>query len=175
MKAAEPDDQEVKQMTDKEEIILKITKLIQPLLEAQGVELVELQYSRPRRGRGTLRLFLDQPGGITLAVLSRLSRVVSELLDVHDLIQGAFTLEVSSPGATRALKKPEDYRRYTGRLVRITTRSLWEGRQVHRGILQGLEDETVCLQEEGKVTRIPLGEIAKARLDLEIKNTGKEG
>ena len=46
---------------------------------------------------------------------------------------------------------------------------------MHRGILQGLEDETVCLQEEEKVTRIPLGEIAKARLDLEIKNTGKEG
>ncbi|MCL4502354.1 MAG: ribosome maturation factor RimP [Deltaproteobacteria bacterium] len=162
-------------MPDKDETITRVTELVQPLLTAQGVELVELQYSQPRRGKGTLRLFLDQPGGITLEVLSRLSRVVSELLDVHDLIPGPFTLELSSPGATRALKKPEDYRRYTGRLVRITTRTPWEGRQVHRGILQGLEEETVCLQEEGKAKLIPLKEIAKARLDLEIKNSGKEG
>lgn len=162
-------------MSDRDETIARVTELVQPLLSAQGVELVELQYSRPRRGRGTLRLFLDQPGGVTLEVLTRISRVVGELLEVHDLIQGSYTLEVSSPGATRALKKPEDYRRYIGRLVRLTTRTPWEGRQVHRGILQGLEDETVCLQEGEKATRIPLGEIAKARLDLEIKNTGKEG
>ncbi len=73
------------------------------------------------------------------------------------------------------MKQPEDYRRYAGRLVRITTRTPWEGRQVHRGILQGLEDETVCLQEGETAIHIPLAEIAKARLDLDIKNSGKEG
>lgn len=161
-------------MMDKEETIIKIKDLIQPLLESQGVELVELQYARPRRGRATLRLFLEQPCGITLEILSRLSRVVSELLDVHDLIPGSYNLEVSSPGLTRPLKKPEDYRRYTGRLVRLTTRSPWEGRQVHRGILQGLEEEVVYLQEEEKIVRIPLQEIARARLDLETKNSPKE-
>ncbi len=162
-------------MLEKEELIARVTELIQPLLEAQGLELVDLEYHRPRRGRGILRLFLDQPGGVTLEVLTRINRVVGELLDVHDLIPGSYTLEVSSPGLTRALKKPEDYRRYTGRLVRITTRSPWEGRQVHRGILQGLEGEEVCLQAGEGATRIPLKEIAKARLDLDIKNIGKEG
>jgi ribosome maturation factor RimP len=162
-------------MSEHEEVIARLTELMQPLLEAQGVELVDLQYNRPRRGRGTLRLFLDQPGGVTLEVLTRISRVVSELLDVHDLIPGAFTLEVSSPGATRALKKPDDYRRYAGRLVRLTTRAPWEGRQVHRGILQGLENDEVCLLAGEAATRIPLKEIAKARLDLDIKNIGKEG
>jgi len=162
-------------MSDRDALIARVTELIQPLLEAQEVELVELQYSRPRRGRGTLRLFLDQPGGITLEVLSRFSRVVSELLDVHDLIPGPFTLEVSSPGATRALKTPEDYRRYTGRLVRLTTRAPWEGRQVHRGILLGLAEDEVRLQVGANVTVIPRREIAKARLDLESKNSGKEG
>ena len=162
-------------MADREEVITRVTELIQPLLEAQGVELVELQYARPKRGRGTLRLFLDQPGGITIEVLTRINRVVGQLLEVHDLIPGSYTLEVSSPGATRALKKPEDYRRYAGRLVRLITRTPWEGRQVHRGILQGLEGDEVCLMEGEGTSRIPLKEIAKARLDLDIKNIGKEG
>jgi len=162
-------------MPEKDDIIAQVTQLIQPLLEAHGVELVELQYARPKRGRGTLRLFLDQPGGVTLEILTRLNRVVGQLLDVHDLIPGSYTLEVSSPGLTRALKKPDDYRRYTGRLVRITTRTPWQGRQVHRGILQGLEDDAVCLKEGETAIRIPLAEIAKARLDVDIKNIGKEG
>ena len=162
-------------MTGTGEIIARLNELIQPLLEAQGLELVETQLLRPRRGRGTLRLFLDRPGGITLEDITRISRVVGELLDVHDLIPGAYNLEVSSPGLTRELKKPADYQRYVGRLVRITTRALWEGRQVHRGILQGLEDDLVCLKEGEALSRIPLQDIARARLDLDLKNFAKEG
>ena len=157
------------------EIIVKLQELIQPLLEAQGLELVETQLLRPRRGRGTLRLFLDRPGGITLEDITRISRVVGELLDVHDLIPGSYNLEVSSPGLTRELKKPADYQRYVGRLVRITTRAPWEGRQVHRGILQGLEDDLVCLKVGEALSRIPLQDIARARLDLDLKNFTKEG
>ncbi len=162
-------------MSSRAEIIAQVTELMQPVLEAQGLELVEMEYARPSRGRATLRIFLDRPGGVTLEDLTRMNRVVGELLDVHDLIPGSYNLEVSSPGATRALKKPEDYRRYAGRLVRLTTRTPWQGRQVHRGILQGLEDEVVSLKEGEDTIRIPLQEIAKARLDLDIKNIGKEG
>ena len=160
----------------KDEILNRLAELIQPYLAAQGAELVDLQYGRPRRGRGMLRLFVDRfEGGITLAELTRISRVVGDLLDVHDLIPGAYNLEVSSPGLTRALKKPRDYERYVGRLVRVTTRALWEGRQVHSGILQGLKDDQVCLKEGDVLCCIPLKEIARARLDIDLKNIGKEG
>lgn len=159
----------------KEDIKIRLEELIRPYLAAQGAELVDLQYARPRRGRGILRLYVDRPGGITLAELSRISRVVGDLLDVHDFIPGPYTLEVSSPGLTRALKKPEDYQRYVGRLVRLTTRAPWEGRQVHLGILQGLEDDQVCLREGDSLLCIPLREIARARLDIDLKNIGKEG
>lgn len=152
----------------KEEVMTRVADLIQPYLLAQGVELVDLEYAQPRRGRATLRLFVDQPGGITLEEITRVSRVVGELLDVHDLISSSYTLEVSSPGLTRELKKPRDYERYTGRLVRLTTRSLWQGKQVHRGILKGLENEEVSLEEDQALVRIPLREIAKARLDLDL-------
>ncbi len=89
----------------KAEVISRLEELILPLLEAQGAELVDLQYGQPKRGRGILRLFVDRPGGgITLEEITRISRIVSGLLDVHDVIPGSFTLEVSSPGLTRALK-----------------------------------------------------------------------
>jgi len=154
---------------NKEEIIHRITELIQPYLMAQGVELVDMELTQPQRGRSTLRLFVDRPqGGITLDEITRVSRVVGELLDVHDPISSSYTLEVSSPGLTRKLKKPQDYERYAGRLVRLTTRSPWQGKQVHRGILKGLANEEVSLEEDQELVRIPLGEIAKARLDFEV-------
>jgi ribosome maturation factor RimP len=153
----------------KEAIMTRITDLIQPYLLAQGVELVDLEFTQPRRGRATLRLFVDRSGGgITLDEITRVSRVVGELLDVHDLISSSYNLEVSSPGLTRALKKPQDYERYTGRLVRLTTRGPWQGKQVHRGILKGLANEEVSLEEDQTLVRIPLAEIAKARLDLDL-------
>lgn len=154
---------------NKEEIIHRITELIQPYLMAQGVELVDLELTQPQRGRSTLRLFVDRPqGGITLDEITRVSRVVGELLDVHDPISSSYTLEVSSPGLTRKLKKPQDYERYAGRLVRLTTRGPWQGKQVHRGILKGLANEEVSLEEDQELVRIPLREIAKARLDFEL-------
>jgi len=155
--------------------ISRLEELIRPLIESQGADLVELQYGRPKRGRGILRLFVDRPGGITIEELARINRIVGGLLEVHDVIPGSYTLEVSSPGLTRALKTPRDYERYVGRLVRVTTRAPWEGRQVHGGILQGLQDDQVCLKEGESVVCIPLSEIARARLDLDLKNTGKEG
>jgi ribosome maturation factor RimP len=163
------------EITPKAATISRLEELIQPLIESQGAELVDLQYGRPKRGRGILRLFVDRPGGITIEELTRISRMVGGLLEVHDVIPGSYTLEVSSPGLTRALKKPEDYQRYVGRLARVTTRAPWEGRQVHCGIIQGLKDDQVCLKEGESVVCIPLSEIARARLDIDLKNIGKEG
>jgi ribosome maturation factor RimP len=162
-------------MASTQEIVAKVNELLEPLLVAQGLELVETQLLRPRRGRSTLRLFLDRPGGITLEEITRVSRVAGELLEVHDLIPESYNLEVSSPGLTRALKKPGDFRRYVGRLVRVTTRSLINGRQVHQGILTEAADDQISLEVGEDRYDIPFGEIARARLDFALKNSGKEG
>lgn len=153
-------------MSRAEDVRERVSALIEPLAEVQGLEVVEVEFHRPRRGRAVLRIFLDKKGGITLDEITRMSRVVSEVLDVHDVIGGAYTLEVSSPGLTRELKKPRDFERYEGRIVRITTRSALGGRQVHRGVLKGLEGGEVTLEEGEEMVRIPLAEIAKARLDF---------
>jgi ribosome maturation factor RimP len=158
-----------------EELKNRLQELLEPLAEGQGLELVDLELLRPRRGRTTLRIFLDRPGGVTLDEITRFSRVAGELLDVHDLIPESYNLEVSSPGLTRELKLAKDYQRYSGRLVRLTTRAPIDGRQVHRGILLGLEEDRAILEEEGRVWKIPLAEIARARLDLDMKKMTKEG
>jgi len=155
-------------LVNKEELLTRLEELIQPYLMTQGVELVDLEFTQPRRGRATLRLFVDREGGITLEEITRVSRVVGELLDVHDLISPSYNLEVSSPGLTRQLKKPRDFERYAGRLVRLTTKGLWQGKQVHRGILQSLENGEIALGIGTETIRIPLAEVAKARLDFEI-------
>lgn len=152
-----------------DEVIVRVEQLLQPLLEAQGLELVEVEFTRPRRGRANLRIFLDRQGtgGITLDEITRVSRMAGNLLDVYDFIGVPYNLEVSSPGLTRPLKSRKDYQRNVGRLVRLTTKRAIGGQQVHRGILRGLEEgDIVCLDAEGRVERIPLQDIAKARLDL---------
>jgi ribosome maturation factor RimP len=160
-------------MATTEEIKQRLEELIQSLAVSQGLELVELELHRPKRGKSILRLFLDREGGITLEEIARVSRLVGGLLDVYDLIPESYHLEVSSPGLTRKLKKPEDYQRYTGRLARITTRGVLNGKQVFRGILQGVENDEVSLKEGETVYHLPLAEIARARLDLDMKTNLK--
>jgi ribosome maturation factor RimP len=93
---------------------------------------------------------------------------VGEIIDVHDLIDHAYTLEVSSPGLTRALKKVEDFKRFAGSLVRITVRGGTGKRSLFRGELLGLTGETVALQEGSQIHHIPLADIVKARLDVDF-------
>jgi ribosome maturation factor RimP len=97
-----------------------------------------------------------------------LSGEVGAVLEVRDLIANPYTLEVSSPGLTRPLKKPDDYNKYKNRLVKIRTSEPIEGRRNFKGTLQGLEGEKVYIQAEGKILGIPFQGIAKANLEIEF-------
>ncbi|HAY22538.1 MAG TPA: hypothetical protein DCY27_10315 [Desulfobacterales bacterium] len=89
-------------------------------------------------------------------------------MDVHDVIRHAYILEVSSPGLTRPIKKIEDFSRYAGRLVRITVRGGVGKRSLYRGELLGLDGETVKVKEGSRVYAIPVKDIARARLDIDL-------
>ena len=97
-----------------------------------------------------------------------LSRLLGEIIDVHEIINHAYTLEVSSPGLTRPLKRLKSYQRFAGRLARITVRGGTGKRSLFRGELRGLEGESVVLQEGSQVFHIPLADIVKARLDMDF-------
>jgi ribosome maturation factor RimP len=150
-----------------DETVARINELILPVLQAQGVELVDTEFVKAGK-RYALRLFLDKPGGITLDDCAALSSLLGEIIDVHEVIDHAYTLEVSSPGLTRPLKKVEDFQRSLGRLVRITVRGGTGKRSLFRGQLQGVEGDSVVVQEGQQVFRIPMADIVKARLDIDF-------
>ena len=148
-------------------LLQEVQQLIDPILRSQGVELVDLEYQRESQG-WVLRVYIDREGGITLEDCSELSGEVGAVLEVRDLIANPYTLEVSSPGLTRPLKKPDDYNKYKNRLVKIRTSEPIEGRINFKGTLQGLEGEKVYIQAEGKILGIPFQGIAKANLEIEF-------
>jgi ribosome maturation factor RimP len=136
----------------------------------RGFELVDVEVKRERGGH-FVRLFVDKEGGIGLDELQTVSEEVSAILDAEDPIDSAYTLEVSSPGLDRPLRSETDYRRFVGRLVKISSYEPVDGRRHWTGRLQSVEDGaiTVTLEKEKATARIPLDKVSHGRLEVEFK------
>lgn len=145
----------------------KLLALLEPLVRSEGLVLVELQW-RPEGAGQVLRLYVDRPeGGVTLDECSVVSRQASDLLDVEDCIPGRYHLEVSSPGLTRKLKAPRDYEVFAGRFLRVVFLDEAGKSRTLRGVLKGLQGQDVLVETEAGLKTIPLGQVAKANLDLQ--------
>ncbi len=145
----------------------EVREVVEPILQSQGFELVDLEYQRESRG-WVLRIYLDREGGITLDDCAGVSHEVGAVLEVKDVIPNTYVLEVSSPGLTRPLKKPEDFNRFQNRLVKIKLYKPLDGRRNFKGTLLGLEGETVRVEVDQQVFEIPLQSIAKANLEIDF-------
>ena len=150
----------------KDATIGRVWELAAPLAENERMEIVDIEF-RHEGGRGgpVLRLYLDKEGGPNVDDLSRISRQLSELLDARDTIDGAYTLEVSSPGINRPLKKREHFARFVGKRIRVRTRDLIDGRRSFLGILGQVAEEGVVLNQEGKRYQIPFSMIEKSNYE----------
>lgn len=148
-------------------IIKAVEKLVAPILEGEGLELIEIQYRRENRG-WVLRLFIDKEGGVTLDDCQRVSEELSAVLDVEDLIEHSYILEVSSPGLDRPLRREGDFERFKGKRVRISLKEVREGRRHLEGYLLGLREGMVGLDVEGRVIEIPFASIKRANLKYEF-------
>lgn len=147
--------------------------LAEPLIAAQGLELLDVEYLR-EHDRWVLRLVVDKAGGaVGLDDCVAVSRSVESAIDAEDLIQQEFHLEVSSPGLDRPLKKPDHFRRVQGKKVKVKTFGpLGEPpRRNFSGLLKGVAEDAVTIEVEGAgAFRIPFKEIAKANLEFEFKH-----
>ena len=146
--------------------ITRIWELATPLAQTLGMEIVDIELRREgsRSGR-VLRLYLDKEGGPNMGDLSQLSRELGLLLDDRDVIDGAYTLEVSSPGVNRPLKVPEHFKRFIGKNVRVRTRDLVQGRRSFLGPLMDVMNEKIVLNQDGKPVEIPFAAIEKSNYE----------
>ncbi len=150
------------------EIATRVRTVAEPILADAGLELVEVEYRREAQG-WVLRIYMDKPGGVSLDDCQKISEELGDHLDVEDLIDHAYHLEVSSPGLDRPLTRDADFLSFAGKAARIVTREAVGGQRNFHGRLAGLEGGAVLLDlDDGRRVAIPRGLIAKARLHPEF-------
>ncbi len=148
----------------------RITALIEPSLAGLGYELVRVQVDGKHHAR--VQIMAERSGGARISVqdCAAISRAVSALLDVEDLVENAYTLEVSSPGIDRPLVRPADYSRFAGQVAKIALKAPIDGRKRFTGTLLGTEADAVKVDlGEGIVATLPLDQIENAKLVLTDK------
>jgi ribosome maturation factor RimP len=150
-------------------MIARTKDLLEPLCEAEGMELVHIECQREAGGR-ILRLYVDKPGGVTLDDCIHISRQSSDMIDVYLEDTGPFNLEVSSPGQNRPLGKKRDFDRFKGNRVNIRTASSVGGKKKINGVLLGISEDVVKVSMDDQIVDIPYNEIVKARLAENIPN-----
>jgi ribosome maturation factor RimP len=146
--------------------VMNLEGLIGPVVEAMGLELVEATFGK-EGGRRVLRVTVDREGGVDLDTIAKASEKVSRRLDVEDFSSGPYTLEVTSPGVERPLKKPADYTERVGQKVRVKTFGPVDGARSHTGPIVAADRASVTVATEDGERTLAYGDIASARTVFE--------
>jgi ribosome maturation factor RimP len=151
-----------------ESVRARVWQIAEPLAASEGMEIVDIEFRRESHGM-ILRVFADRAGGggVSLDDLAKISRQLGDLLDVHDVVPGAYTLELSSPGIDRRLRLPDHFRRYLGKRVRVRSTVPISGRRVFNGVLEAVDGEGVRVGIDGASHFIPFIEIAQANYEAD--------
>src|SRR4029450_809655 len=140
-----------------------------------GLEIFDVQFRREASGM-VLRVRLDRPGpaasaeeSVSVEDCAHVSRDLSAILDVEDIVPTAYTLEVSSPGLDRPLRGMDDYRRFARRRGKVGTRAPIGGQGFGKGRLAGADGNDVLIDaDDGRQWRVPVGIITRANLEVEF-------
>lgn len=153
-------------MAKRDEYEQKTEKLLLPIMERTGFELVDVEYVK-EGSNYYLRAYIDKEGGITIDDCELVSRELSDLLDAEDFIPEAYFLEVSSPGLGRQLKKDKDFARSIGEDVEVKLYKPLDKKKEFEGVLEGFDEETVVLRlSETETVTIPRESIAVIKLAI---------
>lgn len=152
----------------------RVRGIVARVAASRGLEVVDVEFRGGGKSR-MLRIFIDKPGGVSHEDCALVSQEVGTILDVEDAVPGgSYLLEVSSPGLDRKLVRPADYQRFTGSLVRVTTREAVEGNRHFQGRLQAFQDGRLTLDlSPARKERKKAGKAeanAPQRIDIELRN-----
>jgi len=151
----------------KTSVVESIIEISEPVVNDEGLELVDVEYRKLGK-TWTLRVFIDSKQGVTVGDCQKVSRQISDIIEIDDLISNPFVLEVSSPGLDRPLKKEKDFLRFKNKAVQVKVFSPIENRKKFRGIIQDCKDNILFLDEEGVSREIPLDKISQAKPIIEF-------
>jgi ribosome maturation factor RimP len=157
------------------DVVEQVREVAARVAATHGLDVFDVQYRREAAGM-VLRVQIDRPGAgataeesVSVDDCARISRDLSAVLDVEDIVPTAYTLEVSSPGLDRPLRGADDYRRFVGRRAKLVMREAVDGQTFFKGRLAGLEDHHVLIEtDQGRRHRVPLGVITRANLEVEF-------
>jgi ribosome maturation factor RimP len=149
-------------------------ELVDGYLQPEGLELDDLEMIGEGRGP-VLRVTVDMDGGVGVDRLAETARGLSRLLDDDQRLQQSYTLEVTSPGLERKLRRPEHFAKSIGREIAVKTHQEVEGERAHRGTLQSVDDEVCVVAVDGSDRRVPLAVIASARTVFRWEPAAKPG
>ena len=139
--------------------------LAAPIVEAAGCSLWDVEYVK-EAGEWFLRIYIDKEGGVSINDCEAVSRPLSDALDEADPIEGSYTLEVSSAGADRVLKKPEHFAQFTGSEVDVKLYRAREGRKELTGVLKGYDNGNVTVELPGGDVTLEKKDVAQVRLHV---------
>ncbi|MDH5542649.1 MAG: ribosome maturation factor RimP [Nitrospinota bacterium] len=150
------------------DIVKSIAALLTPLLEREKLSLYDIEIVGGAT-KAIIRVYIDSPSGITHETCSKVSRHLSTLMEVEEVVPGEYLLEVSSPGLTRALKKPEHFSKSIGKLMKINFRNTYEGAKSIVAKLISEEDGIFTAEEipGNRIYKFKYDDVAKARLEFE--------
>ncbi len=151
----------------RDDVVRRVHELAQAVTDRLGVELVDVEVTG-EGVRTVVRVLVDREGGVTVEECARVSEMLSRQLDLEDPFQHRYTLEVSSPGLDRPLRRAGDFDRFAGRMAEVVTSQPVEGQRRFVGRLGGLQGGRVVLHlPDGRDLRVPLAEVAEARLRVD--------
>jgi ribosome maturation factor RimP len=150
-------------------ITSQVMDLAHPVLEEIGFELVDVEYLSDH-GRWVLRIYIDKDKGVTIEDCARISNELGDLIDIKDIIEHEYVLEVSSPGLNRPLKKEKDFIRVIGKKIKVRMTAPINGRRNYLGYLKDYREKTLYLEVEGGLVTLLWTEIDKANLVYEFEN-----
>jgi ribosome maturation factor RimP len=151
-----------------EQLLAAITTLSDQAAAGTGIEIVDVELRGAGKAR-LLRVYIDKPPGVTHGDCQLISERLSGLLDEQDVMPSdGYTLEVSSPGVERTLKRPRDFERVAGQAIKVSLRDTVEGLKRLEGKLLGVEGGAIRVEiESGKVVQVDLAQIQKANLKFQ--------
>ena len=154
-------------MTRRETYEAKTEELLQPLVDAHGFELVDVEYVK-EAGNWYLRAYIDKENGITVDDCEEVSRALSDLLDEEDFISENYILEVSSPGLGRPLKKDKDFQRSIGKEIEVRTFRAIDKQKEFTGILKEFNKDSFTIVIEDNEMTFQRSETALVRLAFDF-------